>query len=192
MGLFDFFKKKANTKTSIPDNSGVKEFERTLIQEVALTMFNLKITKQPALSFFKDDMGIFDGVYVRHITAPQYVMMEKQEFNTYLMVLGCHALGAAVHVALCQSRFDKPVEEFGKTELQLIELDFLNTDPYELAIKGLGYSLDGNNKRCLDHIVVTANTTAIKLVGNKMKEKEYQKAYMKVLYNAGVTLIYGR
>ena len=188
MGLFDFFKKK----TTSTDNSIIKDFERALIQEVALTMFSMKITKQPALSFFHDDQGIFEGIYISRTTDPQFLEIANEDFTTYLMVIGCHALGAAAYVALCQLKYKKSISEFNENEMKQIALDMHETDAYELAINALGYSPTGNNKRCLDHIVVTANTAAQKLVGNKIKEKEYQKVYMQVLYNAGVTLLYGR
>ena len=85
---------------------------------------------------------------------------------------------------------DKP---FGiETEMVEISQTLFDTDAYEAGLNALGFKLDGNNKQCLDHIVLTANNAAQKLAGQKMHDKNYQKVYMKVLYNAGVTLIHGR
>lgn len=195
MGLFDnLFKKKKQqiAEETVQENTQLREFERDLIQEVALTMFQMKITKQPVLSFFHNDHGIFEGIFISHTTDPQMLMIAQQDFNTYMMVLGCHALGTAAYVAICQGKYKKPLEQFGETEMREIAKTIHDTDAYEVGLNSLGFVPDGNNKKCLDRIVVVANTTAQKLAGSKIHDKRYQKVYMQVLYNAGVTLIYGR
>lgn len=195
MGLFDnLFKKKKQqiAEETVQENTQLREFERDLIQEVALTMFQMKITKQPVLSFFHNDHGIFEGIFISHTTDPQMLMIAQQDFNTYMMVLGCHALGTAAYVAICQGKYKKPLEQFGETEMREIAKTIHDTDAYEVGLNSLGFAPDGNNKKCLDRIVVVANTTAQKLAGGKIHDKRYQKVYMQVLYNAGVTLIYGR
>ena len=98
---------------------------------------------------------------------------------------------AAAYVALFQPRYKKLLEEFGEKELSEIAQAIHDTDAYELALAAMGYKPDGNNKHCLDHIVVTANLAAQKLAGEKIYDKRYQKIYMKILYNAGVTLMFG-
>ena len=175
MGLFDMFKKK----TSESKDSALKEFERDLIQTVALSMSELKITKQPALQFFYNDQGIFEGIFISRTTDPQFLEIAREDFYTYLLVLGCHSLGASAYVTMCQPKYKKNVSEFEEAEMQEIAQAFCDTDAYELAIKTLGFNPDGNNKKCLDHIVSTATDTALKLAGKNMKDKEYQKVYMR-------------
>jgi hypothetical protein len=195
MGLFDNLFKKKNQRPAEDTMQGdnqLREFERDLIQEVALTMFQMKITKQPGLNFFHNDHGIFEGIFISHTTDPQMLMIAQQDFNTYMMVLGCHTLGTAAYVATCQGKYKKPLEQFGETEMREIAKTIHDTDAYEVGLKALGFAPDGNNKKCLDRIVVVANTTAQKLAGGKIYDKRYQKVYMQVLYNAGVSLIYGR
>lgn len=191
MGLFDMFKKKS-AAAAADDYESLRNFERDLIQEVAITMFQLKITKQPVLNFFNNDHGIFEGIFISHTTDPEMLAIARQDFNTYLMILGCHALGTSAYVAICQRKYGKPLEEFGEVEMREIAQTIHDTDAYEVGLNALGYKPDGNNKKCLDHIVVTANAVAQKLAGNKMHDTRYQKVYMQVLYNAGVTLLYGR
>ena len=195
MGLFaNVFKKKnqCGAKENVQDGAQLREFERDLIQEVALTMFQMKITKQPALNFFNNDRGIFEGIFISHTTDPQMLMFARQDFNTYLTIMGCHALGTAAYVAICQGKYNKPLEEFSETEMREIAKTIHDTDAYEVALNALGFAPDGNNKKCLDRIVIVASTTAQKLAGSKIYDKSYQKVYMQVLYNAGVSLIYGR
>ena len=195
MGLFDNLFKKKNQRPAEDTMQGdnqLREFERDLIQEVALAMFQMKITKQPGLNFFHNDHGIFDGIFTSHTTDPHMLAIARQDFNTYMMVLGCHALGTAAYVATCQGKYKKPLEQFGETEMREIAKTIHDTDAYEVGLKALGFAPDGNNKKCLDRIVVVANTSAQKLAGSKIYDKRYQKVYMQVLYNAGVSLIYGR
>ena len=195
MGLFDNLFKKKNQRPAEDTMQGdnqLREFERDLIQEVALAMFQMKITKQPGLNFFHNDHGIFEGIFISHTTDPQMLMIAQQDFNTYMMVLGCHALGTAAYVATCQGKYKKPLEQFGETEMREIAKTIHDSDAYEDGLKALGFAPDGNNKKCLDRIVVVANTSAQKLAGSKIYDKRYQKVYMQVLYNAGVSLIYGR
>jgi hypothetical protein len=192
MEFFDRFKKKAPEQDAADDYAALRDFERGLIQEVASTMFRLKITKQPLLKFFHNDHGIFEGIFISHITDPQMLAIARQDFTMYLTVLGCHALGTAAYVALCQKKYGKPLERFDKTEMREIAQTIHDTDAYEVALNALGYKPDGNNKKCLDHIVVKANLTAQRLAGRNIHDKRYQKIYMQVCYNAGVTLLYGR
>lgn len=189
MGLFDIFKKKPAESAPQNDYGDLRSFERDLIQEVAIKMFEMKITKQPELKFFYNDHGIFEGIFISHTTDTELLALARQDFSTYLMIMGCHALGTAAYVALSQPRYKKPLEEFGEKELSEIAQAIHDTDAYELALNAMGYKPDGNNKRCLDHIIVTANLAAQKLAGEKIHDKRYQKIYMKILYNAGVTLI---
>ena len=192
MGLFDMFKKKQATNAAADECEDLRNFERDLIQTVAITMFQLKIIKQPTLNFFNNDHGIFENIFISHTTDPRMLAIAGQNFTTYLMVMGCHALGTAAYVALCQTKYKKPLEEFGEKEICEIAQTIHETDAYEVALNALGYKLDGNNKRCLDHIVVTANNAAQSLAGEKIHDKRYQKIFMQVCYNAGVTLLYGR
>ena len=145
----------------------------------------------PVLKFLKNDQGISEGVYQSHINDPQVEML-KRSYGTemYLQVLACHAFGAGAYVTLCQSKFDKPVEQFTINEAMQISVAFRETDPYELAITTLGYAVDGNNKRCLDRISVVGVEAYKKAAGSKALDKDCLKILMQVMYNAGVTLVY--
>lgn len=78
-----------------------------------------------------------------------------------------------------------------KEEIVEIIKEFFGTDAYALGLKALGIAPDDNNKKCLGRIVIVANNVARRLAGSKMQEEHYQKVYMQVLFNAGVTLVYG-
>lgn len=191
MGWDDLLNKKNGSGGQAEgEEAQLEAFERDLIQEVALTMFRMNITKQPTLRFLNDDPGIFEDIFTIHQINSQVQMLAVQNPETYLMVLGCHALGTGVYTVISQLKYNKPVREFGETEINEIEETLCRTDAYEVAINALGFSPTGNNKKCLDAIVVNANAAARRLAGRKMFDVPYQKAYMKVLFNAGVTIIY--
>ena len=184
--------KKENSPVIPPEKQYTgSSIERDVIQDVAICMNSLQITKMPILKFLNNDQGIFEGVYQSHMNDPK-VEMIKKAYGTdmYLRVLAGHALGAGAYVTLSQSKFNKPVEQFTMNEAMQISIAFRETDPYELAIKTLGYALDGNNKRCMDQIVVVGIEAYKKAAGSKALKKDCLKSLMQVMYNAGVTLVY--
>lgn len=188
MGFFDFLNGK-NNNTGGP-GADISSFKRDLIQEVAVYMHKAGITDAPGLKFFNNDNGLFEAHFASTINDPGVRQIKKMMPQMYLTVIGTHALGAAVHIASCQGKFKKPVEEFGEAEVKQIANDFAQTDAYELALKDLGIGLNSNNKKVVDGIVMTAQGAASLAAGDISNRTEYLKAYCEVLYNAGVTLAY--
>lgn len=163
---------------------------RDLTQEVALCIHGMHITKQPILRFFKEGWGIAEGVIISHLNDPN-VKMVKQQYGEgmYLMLLGCHALGAGGYVTLCQSRFNKSVSEFTQEEQMKIRDEFSATDPYELFLNTMRIPLDSNNKQCIDHIVQVCVAKAKEILGDDICKEENLADLMRVLYNAGITIV---
>ena len=201
MGLFK--KKKKNDYIDTPN--GKKEIyipedkkfngssvERDVIQEVAIFMNQIGITKNPGLKFFRNDQGIFEGIYTGRINDPSFSMI-KQTYgpDMYLMLLGSHALGAGIYVALCQSKYKKPVEEFQEREMFEMASNMHETDVYELALKTIGFAPDSGNKKCLDGIVQTGVFTYKMSCGEAAFDDNNIKILMQVLYNAGITVVLG-
>lgn len=197
MGLFGFGKKKNNTQSneSKPVIPSEKQFtggniQRDVTQDVAICMNELKITTMPILKFFHNDNGIFEGFYQSHINDPQFEMIKTQYGEgMYLSLLGCHALGAGAYITLSQAKFKKPVDEWSMEEAIQVDAAFRETDPYELAIKSLGYAIDGNNKNCLDHIVQVGVASYSAAAGTNKMNRNNLKDFMQVMYNAGITLV---
>lgn len=88
-----------------------------------------------------------------------------------------------------QGKFKKPVSEFTIDEVRSILTDFCNNDAYELALNKLGISVDSQNKKVLDHIILVCINSAKESVGAEILNKNNLMAMMQVLFNAGVTLI---
>lgn len=166
--------------------------ERELIQAVAICMNQLKITSMPVLQTFKNDNGIFEGIYRSHMNDPQVEILHKQYGDDfYFNLLGYHALGSGAYVTLCQSKYHKSVDEFSRPEFIEISNAFRQTDPYELALKTLGFNLDSENKKCLDHIVWVGMSAYRYNTGSRAFDKDLLRSYMQVMYNAGITVVLG-
>ena len=164
--------------------------ERDVTQEVALSIYSLKITDEPILKFFYDDKGIPDAIYLSHINDPNLdLILQAEGEDSYLIILSCHALGAGAYITLCQEKYNKPVSEFSEKEHEEIALEIRQTDVYELAIKGLGFSVDGNNKKCLDKIALDGVNAYKQAAGNKTLDKENLRDFMRVMFNAGITIV---
>lgn len=190
MGFFDKFKKKTSVEIPAEKQFTGTSIERDVTQDVAICMNALKITSMPILKFLKDDNGICEGVFLSHMNDPNVQMVRKAYGDEmYLNLLGCHALGSGAYVTLCQDKYKKPVEQFNENEIIKIRDAFHKTDPYELAIRALGYALDGNNKRCLDQITLVGVNAYRKAAGAKAFDEDYLKSYMQVMFNAGVTVV---
>ena len=191
MGFFDVFKSepKQNQTSSYRSYSMNQQVYRDVTQEVAVRMFEVGITSQPALSYIKDDQGILEGFFIQHITDPNVLALRQRPGDLYLLMTGMHALGAGIYVTLLQKDYNRPVDEFTASELQQIVYAFQRTDAYELGLNRLGISINSGNKKVLDHIIVTGMNAAKTSAGSKIYEPENLKAYMQVLYNAGNSII---
>lgn len=191
MGLFDRFKKKSNDmpKENEYQYSAMNQsLFRDVTQEVAVFMYQVGITSQPGLSFFNDDKGILEGLFIQHTTNPDILDLKRMSDDVYLQVVGMHAFGAGAYVTAKQLDFKHPVNEFTSSELQRIALDFQQTDSYELALNRLGISVESKNKQVLDQIIITGMNTAKAAAGSKIMEHQNIKAYMQVLFNAGISM----
>lgn len=194
MGIFNRFSKRERADQftgKTPSTDSLQAFQRDLIQEVALLMNAMGITSQPILKFFYNDQGIFEGIFLSHSTDPQMVALKRQNKDLYLTILGCHALGTAAYVAICQDSLNKPVDKFSQSELSMIAGTLHANDAYEVALNALNFSPESSGKKCLDTLVLRAISFTKQAVGEKIMDSSYQRVFMNVMYNAGVTLVMG-
>lgn len=188
MGIFDALKKNKSVNNN--SSTDTKIVSDAVTQNVAICMNSMKITKMPTLKFLYDDKGLFEGLLESHINDAEFNMVKSAYGkDMYLMLLGCHALGFGAYVTICQAYFKKPISDWTLTEANKVNSDIRETDPYELALNALGFPLESNNKKCLDHIVEVAGQTYLNATGASWDNKDNLKAFMKVLYNAGITLV---
>ena len=164
---------------------------REITQTVAIVMYKMGVVKQPGLQFFKNDSGIFEGIFVQHTTDSQMLAFKKISEDIYMTVCGSHAFGAGVYVAAMQGKLNKPVEEFSLDNIRVIAATFSRIDAYELGLKTLNVLPDSQNKQALDQVIRYAKMTAKNTAGDNVLALPNLKAYMQVLYNAGVTMVYG-
>jgi len=186
---------KANTKeieeACTKNEDGIKLFERDLIQVIVLTMVNDGIIHEPSMKFLYNDNDLFEGLFTSHINDQQMKTIKMQSFDTYLMILGCHAIGAGMFAAMYLIK-NKDKLELSNTEVVTLSRILNESDAYEIGLKAMKISPNSNNKKCFDDVIMKANSASQKLAGDNMKKVEYQKIYMKNLYNAGITAVLGK
>ena len=163
-------------------------FEK-VTQEVASCMHSMEIIKTPVLEFTDGDKGLFDSFFELYANDAQ-VNEIKAVYgkDVYLMLLGSHALGLGAYTTICQTYFGKKIAEWSLTEVNQINADIRSTDPYELSLNALEYPMDSENKICLDQIIQVAAVTFIDTAEDEWEKEENLKAFMKVLYNAGIAV----
>lgn len=187
MGLFNrLFGRKSDDK-SFGTNP---ELNKELTQAAAIIIYQMHITKQPMLHFLKEDHGLRERVIHLHLDDPEVKAINVQYGSqTYLSLLGCHALGAGGYITMCQKKFGKNVSEFTSNEISQIEKAFQETDIYELFLDTMGFAHDGNNKHCMDAIVMSCVNTLTGKLGKKACDDNNVADFMRVLFNAGVTVV---
>ena len=161
-------------------------------KEISLFMYNLGIIKEPSLSFFENDNGIFNRLFLEHIEDPQVLALKTISDEVYLRVAGMHAFGAGAYVSAKEIELNCPVSEFSKEEIENIFKDFDEKDAYELALEKLGIPIESGNKKVLDRVIVIGIKEAKQIAGEKATEPENLKAFMQVLFNAGTSMYYLR
>ena len=161
---------------------------REATQEIAFFMFNVGITKSKELSFFKEDGGIFERLFLEHITSPDVDGLKEISEDVYLRVLGMHAFGAGAYSAAKETEYGRCAAEFTKDEQDGIFLDFELKDAYELALEKLGIPIESGNRKMLDRVIVIGIKEEKLISGDEIFDHENLKTFMKVLFNAGISV----
>ena len=155
-------------------------------------MFNVGIIKKPVLSSFENDRGIFEKLFLQHITAPEVLALKTISEDVFLRVLGMHSFGAGAFAAAKEEDFGHPVSDFSQDEINGIFSDFDSTDAYELALEKLEIPLDSGNRKMLDRVIVIGIKEAKLIAGDKITEEQNIKAFMQVLFSAGISVYASR
>ena len=156
--------------------------------EIALFMFNVGITEKPVLSSFENDCGIFERLFLQHITDSDVLALKMISEDVFLRVLGMHSFGAGAYFSAKQADFGHSVSDFSQDEIDSIFSDFDGADAYELALGKLKIPLDSGNRKMLDRIIVIGIKEAKLIAGEKATEEQNLKAFMRVLFSAGISV----
>ncbi len=152
-------------------------------------MFDRGMITKPCLLNLRNDQGIFlflcDGMYhgvqtIRNNEIPPYMIF---------FVGGSKAFSAGVYVTSKQAEFGHAVDQFTDDEIRQVNDAFYDEDLYELGLKTLGISKDSAGDDTLKYLILTAFEAAEAEVGSEMFNEKNFRTCMKVLYNAGVTLL---
>lgn len=159
-------------------------------KEIALFMYNVGITKEPVLSSFENDGGIFERLFSQHLENPEVSALKEFSKDVYFRVLGMHSFGAGAFVAAKQKDLGRSPSEFSAEETESIFFAFDSSDSYELALEKLEIPLDSGNRKMLDRVIVIGIKELELIAKEKSFEPENLKAFMKVLFNAGASVFY--
>ena len=163
-----------------------KLFEK-IEKEIALFMFNVGMIKKPELLSFEND-EIFEKLFTEHLTDKSVLELKNFSEDIFLRVLGMHAFGAGAYSAAKEAEFGHSAEEFSDGEVESLFADFDSADAYELALDKMGIPLESGNRSMLDRVIVIGIKETKLVAGNKATEPQNVKAFMKVLFNAGISV----
>lgn len=163
---------------------------RDITQDVTICMMQVGILKEPMMQFLNNDLGILNRQHEMHTTDAEFISLKNTEYDTYAFVCGMHALGTGLYVCTKQVDNEKSIQEWGLAEVQSIFDEFASTDAYELALNRMGWLPTGNNKKVLDHVILTGLKSAKENSEKDVLSDNELKAYMQVMFNVGVTIAY--
>ena len=172
----------------LTENFSVNEklFEN-IEKEIALFMFNVGIIKKTELSSF-EEKTVFQRLFKEHLEDFSLLQLKNSSEDVYLRVLGMHAFGAGAYSAAKETEFGHDADKFTENEIESIFEDFDVKDAYELALEKMSIPIESGNRSMLDRVIVIGIKEAKLISGNKIFEKENLAAFMKVLFNAGITV----
>ncbi len=165
-----------------------KEYKRIFGDSVAMDIYYMGVTKYPSLQHV--DNGIDDiKNNIKTLHLPQRVIdaMKECDKDSYLNIVGSEALGTGAYLAICQKRFNKPIEQFNEKESSLVLQEFKKMNPYRLFLKTSGIENDKAQTSQLDRIIKNAIRTSTQLLGNKVLKDDYQNIFLDTFFNAGFT-----
>ena len=151
-------------------------------------MYNVGIIEKTALSSFGDDDKIFERLFSLHITGPEIIGLKAISEDVYLRVLGMHAFGAGAYSAAKEMDCGHSASDFSQEERDSIFSDFDAADAYELALEKLGIPFDSGNRQMLERVIIIAIKEAKLIAGDMIMEPQNLKAFMQVLFNAGISV----
>ena len=187
MGLFDFLKKKTDQTTHAPINK--IDISKTLIQDVTLQMVSMRVISDPMMKFLYDDKGILDRLFHEHTTDKEFLAIKQQSEFNYLFVCGMHAFGAGIFVTAMQPKLEKAVSDYSTEDVSMIISTLFEHDAYEVGLATLGLSVESNNKKVFDKIIITAIESAMANAPKTYMTSAIIKQLMQTLFNAGVTVV---
>ena len=170
-------------------NSMNQDLFNKVAESVVGFMFDRRMIETPFLLNLRNDHGLFLFLFDsmnRNLNSPR-----TKDIPAYILfqAAGMQSFAAGVYVTGKQADFNHPVDAFTDDEVQRITDDFYDNDIYELGLNTLGIQKGSSHDEILNMLIITAFQTAEAEVGSDVFKEQNFKACMKVLFNAGVTLL---
>jgi len=168
----------------------VSEFERDVIQLLAIDAYSREIVNQPMLQFLLN-IKVIKDIYLNELLRS----MDEQGATSndkiqYLLILAYHAFGAGSYLTMKSAEVeivDNPLNN----DTAIILKDLFQKGSLELGLQSMQIHPESKNKKVIDHMIISTlekiyNTYEKEL--NSKDRKEYLIAFMNCYFNLGVTL----
>lgn len=164
-------------------------FMEDFLTFVVVGMKETKLLFENYLFYYEDDKGIFLRVFYDVWLDREMKKMRKRAPLRALAISGAHAFGTGAIFAMESLKLGKSLPEFTKEERDAVFSMIGRREPYGLMLEMQGIGYAEWRKRCLDALFVDAVYTMEELARDLVNEKDYQREYMSILFNAGLSYI---
>lgn len=164
-------------------------FMEDFLTFVVVGMKETKLLFENYLFYYEDDKGIFLRVFYDVWLDREMKKMRKRAPLRALAISGAHAFGTGAIFAMESLKLGKSLPEFTKEERDAVFSMIGGQEPYGLMLEMQGIGYAEGRKRCLDALFVDAVYTMEELARDLVNDKDYQREYMSILFNAGLSYI---
>lgn len=164
-------------------------FMEDLINSVLIDMKNTKLIFEDHLFYYEDDKGIFLRMFYSIWLDREMRKMRKKKPLRALAISGAHAYGTGAIFAMESQKLGKGLPEFTKEERDAVFSFIGDREPYGLMLELQGIDYSDKKKKYMDALFVDTVFTMRDLATDLVNVKDYQREYMAILFNAGISYI---
>ncbi len=164
-------------------------FMEEFLTFVVLGMKETKLLFEERLFYYDEDGGVFLRVFYDLWLDKEMKRMRKRDPLRALAISGAYVFGTGAIFAMESLKLDKSLPAFTEEEREAVFSKIGDREPYGLMLElqGIGYA--ERRKQCLDALFVDAVYTMEELARDLINDKDYQREYMSILFNAGLSYI---
>ncbi len=164
-------------------------FMEDILTSVLLFMRDTKLIFEDHLFYYADDKGIFLRVFYTLWLDKEMRKMRKKDPLRALAISGAYAYGTGAIFAMESQKLGKGLPEFTKEEREAVFARIGDNEPYGLMLELQGIDYKDKRKRYMDALFVDTVFTMRDLAADLVNVKDYQREYLAVLFNAGISYI---
>lgn len=167
----------------------VSDFEKLAFQPIAMASYSAKITDKPTLHFLKNVILLKDFFCNSFMDAFESQKDTSFTLQQSLQVLAFHAFGAGAYITMSDAK-EQVIDDLNNTKSQILISNLFEKGAYDIGLESIWVTQDSNNKKVIDHVVISSLNTIVKEFSNELeckRRKDYQLILMRLYFNLGVT-----